>query len=216
MGQSGQRFLILSMSSPLHRLASYLAGDFSNRTQAWENPPFFAQIQVCYRPLPEAVLDGFGFYVEQAYMNHLEEPYRQAVVQCVDNDPVASPVPQAPWRLKNYRLRDPQRWLGCGRERAEDLATMTAADLEYLPGCDVYMREEGDTFVGESEPGCQCLVPRKGRLTYLHTAVTLTPTLFLSHDQGRDPETHAQVWGALAGPFRFEKITDWAESLQVG
>jgi hypothetical protein len=30
-----------------------------------------------------------------------------------------------------------------------------------------------------------------------------------------DPVTHRQVWGAVAGPFRFRKVVDWqAELLQ--
>ncbi|MEN9219415.1 MAG: chromophore lyase CpcT/CpeT [Thermostichales cyanobacterium BF4_bins_65] len=189
----------------LYRLARYLAGDFTNQAQAWENPPFFAQIQVCYRPLPWQVLEGIGFYVEQAYMNHLEEPYRQAVVACRSQGEQLL--------LQNYRLRDPQRWLGCGRERAGELAQMCLADLEALPGCDVIVRADGEAFVGESEPGCQCLVQRQGRLTYLHTTVRLSAEGFASHDQGRDPDTHAQVWGALAGPFQFVKVEDWADLL---
>ena len=189
-------------------MAGYLAGDFTNQAQAWENPPFFAQIQVCYRPLPWQVFQGIGFYVEQAYMNHLEEPYRQAVVHCQGvGDQIL---------LKNYRLRDPQRWLGCGRERAAELLAMTEADVAFLPGCDVILRAEGEAFYGESEPGCQCFVQRKGQLTYLHTTVRLSAEGFSSHDQGRDPQTHAQVWGALAGPFQFVKVQDWSHLLPRG
>ncbi|MFS8889066.1 chromophore lyase CpcT/CpeT, partial [Synechococcus sp. R55.1] len=36
-------------SPELLQMARWLAGDFSNQEQAWENPPFFAQIRVAYR-----------------------------------------------------------------------------------------------------------------------------------------------------------------------
>jgi hypothetical protein len=48
-------------SPELLQMARWLAGDFSNQEQAWENPPFFAQIRVAYRPLPAHVWAGSAF-----------------------------------------------------------------------------------------------------------------------------------------------------------
>jgi hypothetical protein len=188
-------------------MARWLAGDFSNQEQAWENPPFFASIRVAYRPLPTAVLGGIGFYVEQAYSGHLEEPYRQAVVELTQvGDGIV---------IRNYRPLQPQRWRGCARGRAEQLSQLSAADLAYLPGCDVQVKRQGSLFVGVTEPGCRCCVVRNGQTTYLQTTLHLSENEFCSHDRGMDPVTHRQVWGAVAGPFRFRKVVDWqAELLQ--
>jgi hypothetical protein len=194
-------------SPELLQMARWLAGDFSNQEQAWENPPFFAQIRVAYRPLPAQVLGGIGFYVEQAYSGHLEDPYRQAVVELTQAS--------AGIVIRNYRPLEPQRWRGCARERADQLSQLQAADLAYLEGCDVQVKRQGSLFVGATEPGCRCCVVRNGQTTYLQTTLHLSESEFCSHDRGMDPITHQQVWGALAGAFRFQKVVDWQAELML-
>jgi hypothetical protein len=189
----------------LLRLAHYLAGDFSNQAQAWENPPLFAQIQVCYAPLPWQVLETFGFYVEQAYMGHLEDPYRTAVVALTATDQGIA--------IRNFRPLDPSRWIGSARQNPEQLNTMGRADLGDLPGCDVLVAEVFGHFVGETQPGRRCRVVRQGQPSYLHTTVKIDSRQLITHDQGFDPETGQQIWGSLAGPFVFDKLSDWAARL---
>ncbi|MDX2271746.1 MAG: chromophore lyase CpcT/CpeT [Cyanobacteriota bacterium] len=194
-----------TVMNDLAEMARYLAGDFSNQEQAWENPPFYAHIRVCYRPLPWGLFSGFGFYVEQAYAGHLEDPYRTAVVQLVSEP--------SQFCIRNYRLLQPLRWRGAAREDVERLRFLTLTDLAYLPGCDVLLQKQGSEFVGTSQPGQGCCVERKGQMTYLVSTVRLSASIFSSHDQGFDPQTHQQVWGALAGPFRFQKWTDYSSEL---
>ncbi|MGQ9838027.1 MAG: chromophore lyase CpcT/CpeT [Cyanobacteriota bacterium] len=194
-------------SPELLQMARWLAGDFCNREQAWENPPFFAQIRVAYRPLPTQVLPGIGFYVEQAYGGHLEDPYRQAVVELRQTD--------TGMVIRNYRPLEPGRWRGCAREQAHQLSQLQVGDITYLPGCDVHVQQQGSRFVGATEPGQKCWVVRKGQTTYLQTRIELRENQLSSHDQGMDPTTHEQVWGALAGAFRFQKITDWQSELPM-
>jgi hypothetical protein len=192
-------------SPELLQMARWLAGDFSNQEQAWENPPFFAQIRVAYRPLPAQVLGGIGFYVEQAYGGHLEDPYRQAVVKLEQTG--------SEMIIRNYRPLEPQRWRGCAREQADQLSQLKVVDITYLPGCDVHVQQQGSLFVGVTEPGQKCCVVRKGQTTYLQTTLHLSESEFCSQDQGMDPTTHQQVWGALAGAFRFQKVVDWQSEL---
>lgn len=189
----------------LLRLAQYLAGDFSNRAQAWENPPLFAQIQVCYAPLPWQVLETFGFYLEQAYMGHLEDPYRTAVVALTDTDQGIA--------IRSFRPLDRSRWLGSARQDPEQLNSMGRTDLEELPGCDVLVAEVSEQFVGETQPGRRCRVVRQGQPSYLHTTVKIAPRQLITHDQGFDLQTDQQTWGSLAGPFVFDKLSDWAARL---
>ncbi|MCJ2542370.1 chromophore lyase CpcT/CpeT [Thermostichus vulcanus] len=194
-------------SPELLQMARWLAGDFCNREQAWENPPFFAQIRVAYRPLPTPALSGIGFYVEQAYGGHLEDPYRQAVVELRQT--------RSGMVIRNYRPLEPERWRGCAREQPDRLRHLQVADITYLPGCDVHVQQQGSRFVGATEPGQKCCVVRKGQTTYLQTRIELSENQLSSHDQGMDPTTHEQVWGALAGAFRFQKITDWQSELPM-
>lgn len=185
----------------LEQMGRWLTGDFSNQEQAWENPPLFAHIRVGYYPLPIEVFTGIGFYVEQAYGGHLDQPYRIAVVELRK---AAAQI-----RIHNYRPLEPQRWSGCLRQDPQRLQQLTQTDLVYLPGCDVIVEKRQGVFVGESEPGRGCCVHRQGQTTYLHTQLRLSAESFSSHDRGFDPDTHVQVWGALAGPFLFHKVSDW-------
>ena len=71
-------------------LTRLMAGDFSNQQQAFENPPMFAHIRVCMRPLPADFFDeGRGVFLEQAYDFMLNQPYRVRVLQfIVDEDQI--------------------------------------------------------------------------------------------------------------------------------
>ena len=57
----------MTHSTDVNTLARWMAADFSNQQQAFDNPPLYAHIRVCMRPLPLDLLGGMGFYLEQAY-----------------------------------------------------------------------------------------------------------------------------------------------------
>ena len=88
----------MSHSTDIPTLARWMASDFSNQEQAFENPPFFAHIRVCMRPLPIELLSGVSFYVEQAYDYMLNDPYRVAVNKLVD---AGNHI-----EIENYRVKD--------------------------------------------------------------------------------------------------------------
>ena len=71
--------------------------------------------------------------------------------------------------------------------------------------------EEG--FSGEVEPGCRCLVERKGSTAYLVSTFSLSPGRMETIDRGHDPTTHEQLWGALAGCFEFSKTHDYSDEI---
>ena len=73
----------MTNTTEIATLARWMAADFSNQEQAFENPPFFAHIRVCMRPLPSEFLSGFSFYVEQAYDYMLNNPYRVRVLNLI-------------------------------------------------------------------------------------------------------------------------------------
>jgi len=63
-------------STDIATLARWMAADFSNQEQAFENPPFYAHIRVCIRPLPPARFPEPTLFLEQAYDFALNQPYR--------------------------------------------------------------------------------------------------------------------------------------------
>lgn len=187
-------------------LARWMAADFSNQAQAFENPPFFAHIRVCMRPLPQNLLSGIGLYVEQAYDYMLQEPYRVRVLELLSLEDHIE--------IKNYTLKDEQPFYGASRE-PERLEALGAEQLVALPGCNMIVEWTGQSFKGRVEPGKACMVVRKGQRTYLDSEFEIDSQKFISHDRGRDPQTDEHVWGAVAGPFYFVRWKDFAQEVPI-
>ncbi|NEP17121.1 MAG: chorismate-binding protein [Leptolyngbya sp. SIO4C1] len=177
-------------------LVRWMAADFSNQAQAIENPPFFAHIRVCMRPLPSDFLAGTSLYLEQAYDYLLQEPYRVRVLHFLPQDDHIL--------LENYSLSEQEKFYGSARDR-DQLLKLSSSDIEKMPGCDMTVRWTGRSFIGKVVPGKACIVVRKGKTTYLDNEFEITNERLVSYDRGRDPETDELIWGSVAGPFEFEK-----------
>lgn len=196
----------MTHSTDVATLARWMAADFSNQAQAFENPPFFAHIRVCMRPLPLDLLPGVSLYVEQAYDYLLQKPYRVRVLELVAVDDHLE--------IKNYTLQQPESFHGAARE-PNRLLELTADQLIELPNCNMIVHWSGHSFKGYVEPGKACIVVREGRKTYLDSLFEIDDQAFISHDRGRDPQTDEHVWGALAGPFHFVRWASFANEVAI-
>ncbi|MGL6134545.1 MAG: chromophore lyase CpcT/CpeT [Prochlorococcaceae cyanobacterium] len=190
------------MDSSLSRLVRQLSGGFSNQQQAFENPPLYAHILVKMRPLPQ--LAAGSLLLEQSYAINPAAPYRIRVLRPERQGDALV--------IHNQAVIDEQRFWGAvddGQRRGR----IQAEDLRPLEGCSYRVREVGEGFIGEVEPGCRCLVERKGTTTYLVSRLELDADGMRTIDTGHDPSTHAQVWGSLAGPFEFSRTHDYSEEI---
>lgn len=188
----------------LATLARWMAADFSNQQQAFDNPPLYAHIRVCMRPLPADFLAGVSLFVEQAYDFMLHDPYRVRVLNLILN--------QGQIEIENYRVIGEASFYGAARD-LKQLASLQVEQLERLPGCNMVVEWTGHSFKGAVEPGKACMVMRKGRTTYLNSTFEIDDDRFLSHDLGLDPETDEYVWGSLAGPFHFVRWASFADEV---
>ncbi|NEP01328.1 MAG: chorismate-binding protein [Symploca sp. SIO2E9] len=191
-------------TNDLLNLACWMAGDFSNQKQAFDNPTLYAHIRIFFRPLPLEFFSGIGFYSEQVYDYDLWSPYRQGVHRLVDQGDKIY--------IENYSLKDSLLYAGAGRE-LEILKTITPECIERRYHCSMVFWREGEIFRGGVEPGNGCLIARNGTPTYLVSDVELTENTWVSLDMGMDINTHQQVWGSETGPLRFEKRQSFAEEL---
>ncbi|MFM7651997.1 MAG: chromophore lyase CpcT/CpeT, partial [Vulcanococcus sp.] len=107
---------------------------------------------------------------------------------------------------------DDQRFWGAV-DHAEKRAAIRSEDLRPLDGCAYVVRESAAGFSGEVEPGCRCLVERKGAMSYLVSSFELSASGMRTIDRGHDPATHEQLWGSLAGPFEFVRTDDYSHEL---
>lgn len=194
----------MTHATDVHTLARWMAADFSNQQQAFDNPPLFAHIRVCMRPLPKQTLDGFGFYIEQAYDYMLDRPYRARGMKLVANgDHIV---------IENYSITDPEAFYGASRD-PERLAHFASDHFQRTPGCNLIVQWTGRSFKGAVEPGKACMVERGGKLTYLDSEFEIDADTFVSWDRGRDPATDEHLWGALAGPFQFKRRASFAHEV---
>lgn len=185
-------------------LARWMAGDFSNQQQAFEDAKKFAHIRIFFRPLPYEFFSGVGLYSEQAQDYDLWSPYRQGVHQLVDRGDHIY--------IENYGLKDRLLYAGAGRN-LDILNTITPDCIERRAGCSMVFKREGDKFIGSVEPGKACLIPKQGKMTYLTSHVEITETTWMSIDQGMDVETDDYVWGSTEGILQFRKRASFEHEL---
>lgn len=190
------------MASSLERLVRMLSGGFSNQEQAFENPPLYAHILVKFRPLPQ--LAPGSLLLEQSYAINPAAPYRIRVLRVEALNGQLTIVNQA--------LAEDQRFWGAV-EDSELRGRIQTSDLLPLDGCSYVVREESEGFVGEVEPGCRCLVERKGATSYLVSRLELNPAGMRTIDRGHDPNTHEHLWGSLAGAFEFARTDDYSDEI---
>ena len=196
----------MTHSQDIVTLARWMAADFSNQEQAFENPPFFAHIRVCMRPLPENFLSGMSLFLEQAYDFMLNQPYRLRVLGLKIVDDVIE--------LENYKVKEEEKFWGASRD-LDKLQNLTPDLLEKMPGCDMTVKWTGQSFHGQIKPGKSCIVERKGRTTYLDNSFEIDAEKLISYDRGRDPETDELVWGSIAGPFHFKRWHNFADEVNI-
>jgi hypothetical protein len=195
---------VFTVSSHVIQLARWMAADFSNQAQAFENPPFFAHIRVAMRPLPLEFLDGISLFLEQAYDIALQEPYRMRVLKLVPSEDVIE--------IENYLVINEEDFYGAAREPVR-LANLTPDRLTKLDGCSHLVEWTGNGFSGYVQPGKKCIVNRKGQDTYLASTFEIDADRFSSLDRGCDLVTDERVWGSIAGPFEFVRTASFADEV---
>jgi hypothetical protein len=196
----------MTHSTDILTLARWMAADFSNQAQAFENMAFYAHIRVCMRPLPYSFLSGVSFFVEQAYDYDLNDPYRVRVLKLLaEGEKIV---------IENYTVKDEKDFYGASRDLVK-LQTLTSDRLEKLCGCNMIVEWTGNSFKGKVEPGKGCIVVRKGQTTYLDSDFEIDGEKFISRDRGRDPETDEHIWGSVAGPFHFVRWGNFADEVKL-
>jgi hypothetical protein len=196
----------MTNSTDIGTLARWMAADFSNQQQAYDNPPLFAHIRVCIRPLPLELLSGVSLFLEQAYDFALTQPYRLRVMKLIPMDDHIA--------IEHYTLNNEQNFYGASRDISR-LLSLTPDDLKKMPGCTMLVEWTGHSFKGKVEPGKGCVVVRDGKQTYLDNEFEIDAEKFFSLDRGRDFETDEHAWGSVAGAFHFVRKHNYADEVKI-
>ncbi|MBD2565446.1 chromophore lyase CpcT/CpeT [Nostoc sp. UIC 10607] len=196
----------MTHSTDIATLARWMAADFSNQEQAFENPPLYAHIRVCIRPLPLELFSGVSLFLEQAYDFMLNQPYRMRVMKLI---PAENYIV-----IEHYTIKEEQKFYGASRD-PERLKVLSVDQLEKMPGCNMVVDWTGTSFKGRVEPGKCCIVVRDGKNTYLDNEFEIDAKEFFSLDRGRDLDTDEHLWGSIAGPFHFVRWGNFADEVKV-
>lgn len=173
----------------IDRFRLLLSGTFDNKNQAYSNPTMYAHIRVTHKDIGDGL-----FYGEQAYTYELNKPYRQFVLEPVQDGSLI--------RVINYEIKNKSKYLGY-----KNLEEISRDDLIKKDGCELIFKEWGvENVFNGGTVGCECIVNRGNKETYLESRVTLTPSQYVVIDRGFCVEKHTQEWGSEHGPFYFDKI----------
>ncbi|MFO8040594.1 MAG: chromophore lyase CpcT/CpeT [Sodalinema sp.] len=204
----------MTVSDDIATLARWMAADFSNQQQAFDNPPLFAHVRACLRPLSLTELDGISFYLEQAYQYDLNRPYRTRVLRIKPESETEVEGNAKSLIIENYAIERAEEFFGASRD-PQRLATLTPDRLERLCGCNFVVVRRDHDFEGVVEPGNNCRVERNGQSTYLDSRFEIGEHHFRTLDRGRNLDTGERVWGSVAGAFEFQRVTSFAHELRL-
>lgn len=192
----------------LFTLAQWLAGKFENRTQASEQPIWFVNLYLWYRPLPQRIQGHLALFAEQANVLHPDRPYRQRVVLLKETEQSQQ------FQAQYLALKQPEKFRGAGANPSL-LSTLSLTDLEWLPGCILTVTQQNGKFTAQPEPGAKCYFQYEGKTRQVILGFEVSAGRFLSYDKGVDPDTGQALWGALMGPYEFSKCQDLAAELPL-
>ena len=174
-----------------------MTGVFNSANQAAADPSYY-DVQLATAPIWTERDDGCWLYVEQAISEALDRPYRQRVYHLVhdaETGDFRSDISELPG--------DPLAYVGAWREPAR-LNAIGPADLVLRRGCSIELRYRDGAFAGATRDR-DCESSLRGA-SYATSEVIIAPDRLTSWDRGYDSEGQ-QVWGAVDGPYVFDRIS---------
>jgi hypothetical protein len=205
----------MSATDELQSLVQALAGEFSNQAQALDQPAWFVNLRLWQRPVPLELPGhgGYWLFLEQANTVKLESPYRQRLLRLFLDPDFGTIAGQY------YQFKDFSQWRQAGAS-ADRLAQIQGSDIELLPGCQVTLRPVNGRYEARLKPGCRCCFDYDGKEREVSVGFDLVagegPIEFWSYDKGIDPQTGKGLWGALLGPYQFQKVVDFGGEVVGG
>ncbi len=177
------------------QLYEWLCGEFGNQAQAWEQPTWFVHLRLWHCPIPQGIHSRRAIFAEQANALYLDKPYRQRIM-VIQPDPL---------EIHYWALKEPGQWVGAGAN-PQRLMELTEADLEPLSGCVLNVEFQAQTFTAVLPATARCCFQYQGEERQVILGFQATPEKLLSYDRGIDPVTGASLWGAIMGPYEFQRV----------
>ena len=195
----------MAFTPELTALAHYLAGEFDNREQSMAEPAWYVHLRLWQRPV-SLFADSLTLFAEQASVVNLDQPYRPRLMRLQEGDESNTAL-----RVQYYMPKDLKAVKGATCNLAL-LKTLTPDQFELLPGCLLTVQQVPLTdhsghyrFSASLPPDARCCFTYLGKTQQVSLGFEAGPEEFLSYDKGVDSTTGRASWGAILGPFRFQK-----------
>jgi CpeT/CpcT family (DUF1001) len=199
------------------QVAHQLAGVYENQAQAAQDPVWYVHLRAWWRLVPSFADKSFmndremgsvTLFAEQAAVINLDRPYRQRLVRLIPKE--TGVIAQF------YQFKTIEPFIGAGAS-PEKLATLQETDVIELPHCVLDIGVLETTAGGSrcysakprSDDRCQFSYPdgQGGSKTgQVELGFEVGPGYFHSYDKGIDPVNGRVLWGAMMGPYRYDKI----------
>jgi len=196
----------MSVSKELLTLTSWMAGEFSNREQALDQPVWFVNLVWWQRPIPFNVLGSIAIFAEQANVLKSDRPYRQRILQFIESD--------SKIQVKYWGFKDPSAWMGAGKSR-DRLNQITINDIEPLSGCLLDVSLTNGCYKAEMPKDAKCCFQYLNESRQVVLGFEVSADEFWSGDRGVDPETGSAIWGAIMDFYKFKKIQDFSQEFSA-
>lgn len=175
-------------------LLGAMSGQFSSAEQAARDTLFY-DISLAMVPIWEDDTRYGWLYVEQAVTAYKDQPYRQRVYRL-------SQAEDGTFESRVYELQEPERFIHAW-EQSDAFATLTPDSLSVREGCSVFLKKDGNCYVGATKED-SCRSTLRGA-TYATSKVEICADAIVSWDQGWD-EAGEQVWGAETEGYVFDRV----------
>jgi|SRR6478672_5777145 len=204
----------MSFSPALIALASYLSGEFDNGQQAIADPAWYVHLRLWQRPVSLFTEDSLTLFAEQANIVNLDYPYRPRLLRLREDESDSNCL-----QVQYYLIKNPEVVRGAGRNPAL-LNTLTTQQIELLPSCTLKVTQQQlapDQFSFSTVPVSEepCCFTYQGETYQVFIGFDVTSESLKTYDKGIDPATGKAIWGALLGPFYFQKLNDFSGELPV-
>ncbi|MGB5635390.1 MAG: chromophore lyase CpcT/CpeT [Waterburya sp.] len=188
-------------SPQLTALATYLAGEFSNQSQALEEPAWYVNLRLWIRTVPIFTDDSITLFAEQANVNKLDQPYRPRILRLRQRETI---------EVEFYMFEDLATARGAGQNK-DLIEQITPEKIKFLSNCTLKVKTKqlnNGTYCFETTPMTQepCKVTYQGTTFQVFLGFKATANELLTYDKGIDPQTGQGTWGALMGAYRFSKL----------
>lgn len=192
----------MTQRNQLTTLAQWLVGEFENASQARAQPNWFVHIHLWHRPLPVKIDGHLAIFAEQAPIIKLDQPYRQRILVLKPSNDTHQFIGQY------YGLKEPSKFRGAGAN-PNLLNQFSPADLIDLPGCALVITQSSGKFIAQPEPNAKCLFEYDGKTRQVVLGFDVSESELKSFDRGVDPDTGKGLWGALIGPYEYQKLHEF-------